>query len=113
MPSHSRLSESPQHLQRLYAQKLKEGLSPTTVHHIHGVVHRALSQGERWGRVARNVASLVDAPRIATHEMTTLDEQQVRAFSGQLEETPLEAVLVLAFTTGCGSARSSGSGGAT
>ncbi|HEV8536029.1 MAG TPA: site-specific integrase [Candidatus Limnocylindria bacterium] len=91
---------SPQQLQRLYARKLSDGLSPTTVHHVHAVVHRALAQAERWGAVARNVASLVDAPRIATHEMATLNEQEVRRLAAALEGHPLEAVFVLAFTTG-------------
>lgn len=96
----ARFSQSPQHLQRLYARKLREGLSPTTVHHIHAVVHRALAQAERWGVVARNVASLVDAPRIATHEMSVLGEAQVRALAVEVKGSPHEGLIVLGYSTG-------------
>ena len=53
------------HLQRLYAQKLADSLSPTTVRFVHTVLHRALEQAKRWRLVDRNVAEEVDAPRPA------------------------------------------------
>ena len=49
---------SPQHLQQLYARKLAEGLSPTTVRHVHVALHRALKEAMRMGLVQRNVADL-------------------------------------------------------
>jgi integrase len=52
---------SRQHLERLYAQRVATGLSPTTVHHIHAVIHKALEQAVRWNLVPRNVDGLVDA----------------------------------------------------
>lgn len=69
-----------QQVQRLYSIKLAEGLSVTTAHHLHAVLHRALSQAERLGLVGRNVADLVDAPRMAKHEMHVLDRPQVHRF---------------------------------
>ena len=58
---HTRLTQlAPQHLQDLYARKLAEGLSPTSVHHLHTVLHRALHQAVRWGLVSRNVTEAVD-----------------------------------------------------
>ena len=91
---------APEQLQRLYAAKLAEGSASTTVHHIHAVVHRALSQAERWGRVSRNVASLVDAPRLTRHEMATLSEEELRRFGEAVVGDPFEALFVLACTTG-------------
>jgi hypothetical protein len=38
---------SPKHIQHLYATKLSEGLSQTTVHHIHAALHYALDQAFR------------------------------------------------------------------
>ncbi len=61
---HVRLRKlTPQHLQRLYAQKLADGLASTTVNHVHFVISSALTQAMRWELVPRNVASLVDPPR--------------------------------------------------
>jgi integrase len=57
-------------LNRLYAYLLAEGrrdrpggLSPRTVHYIHTIIHRALKDAVRWGRLARNVADAADPPR--------------------------------------------------
>jgi integrase-like protein len=58
-----------QQVQVLYGYKLGTGLSRTTVHHLHAVLHRALAQAERLGLVARNVCDLVEAPRTAEREM--------------------------------------------
>lgn len=90
----------PQHLQTLYAQKLGEALSPTTVAHLHAVLHKALSQAEKWGLVARNVAALVDPPRITRTEMKTFSPEQARQFLSALREDRLEALYALAITTG-------------
>jgi len=59
----------PEMLHRLYAAKLKEGLSPRTVHHLHTVLHTALTQAVRWGNVSRNVADAVDPPAVPRHEL--------------------------------------------
>ena len=39
------------------------GLSPKTIHNVHGVLHRALEQALRWRQLDVNVAHLVDALR--------------------------------------------------
>ncbi len=91
---------TPQHLQRLYADRLHAGLSPTTVHHLHATVHRALKQAVRWNLVVRNVADLVDPPRDAHFEITTLSPEQARTLLTTAEGNRLEAMYVLALTTG-------------
>lgn len=60
---------TPQQVQRLYARKLEEGLSPTTVHHIHEVLHVALQGAMRMGLVMRNVSDLIDPPRMRRREL--------------------------------------------
>ena len=74
---------NPLHLQRLYSQKLEQGLSPTTVRHIHATLHRALDQAVRWGILYRNVAELVDAPRRAQREMAALSPEQAEGSAGR------------------------------
>jgi integrase len=54
---------SARHLQRLYARKLEDGLSSSTLNGIHVVVHRALKQALRWELVGKNVAEGVDVPQ--------------------------------------------------
>src|SRR5262249_8766232 len=44
-----------QQVQRLYAARLEAGLSPTTVHHLHSVLHKALEDAMRLGLVPRNI----------------------------------------------------------
>lgn len=90
----------PRHLQRLYSDKLEEGLSPTSVHHLHAILHRALGRAARWGVVPRNVADLVDAPPMAHHEMRTLGPEEARRFLDTAAGDRLEALYVLALTTG-------------
>ncbi len=89
-----------QHLQLLYAKKLEEGLSSTTVHHIHMMLHKALDRAMRLTLVQRNVSDLVDPPRLRRHEMKTLTEAQARRLLAAAVGDRLEALYVLALATG-------------
>ncbi len=91
---------TPQRLQALYADRLASGRSQTTVRHIHAVLHTALEQAVRWGLVARNVADLVDAPRMRRQEMLVLNGEQARTFLSVAHGDRLEALYVAALTTG-------------
>jgi integrase len=91
---------TPQHLQRLYSDRLKAGLSATSVHHIHAMLHSALKQATRWNLLPRNVADLVDPPRITRHEMSTLSPEQALLFLEAANGDRLEALYVVALTTG-------------
>jgi integrase len=52
----------PDAVQKLYGDKLAEGLSPGTIAKIHVVLHRALHMAEKWGYIVRNPADNVDKP---------------------------------------------------
>jgi integrase len=90
----------PADLQRLYANLLDEGLSAMTVRHVHAVIHRALEQAAVWGRVPRNVASLVKPPTAERTRMATLTADEARRLLQAASGDPLEALYVLALTTG-------------
>ena len=90
----------PHHLQKLYADLVESGRSSTTAHHLHAVLHRALRQAERWGHVPRNVAALVDPPRMARREMQTLSAPQVRDLLDAASGDRLKTLYVVAVTTG-------------
>jgi integrase len=91
---------SAQQVQRMYGAKLEQGLSSTTVHHLHAVLHRALAQAVRVGLVARNVADLVDVSRMAEHDLQVLDRSQVQQLLAAVAGHRLEALYVLALSTG-------------
>ncbi len=91
---------SPQQLQRLYKTKLDEGSAPQTVKHIHRVLHRALNGALRWGLVGRNVCDAVDPPRVPKKEMAVLNVEQALQFLAAAKDDPLEALYVLALTSG-------------
>src|SRR5262249_49884938 len=89
-----------QHIQLFYAHKLNEGLSPTTVHHIHGMFHRALKDAFRMGLIQRNVTEMLRAPRRTNKEILPLTEQQAAHFLEVVNGDRLEALYALAVTRG-------------
>ncbi len=91
---------APQQLQQLYARKLTEGLSPTTVHAVHVALHRILKDALRMGAVARNVCDLVTSPRKAAHQVTALTPEQARTFLDAAHDDWLYALYVLAMSSG-------------
>lgn len=89
----------PQDLQALYT-RLGAGHSAQTVRNIHRCIHTALETALRWGLVSRNVADLVDAPRVSRREQRYLSPGQARALLAAATTDPLECYYVLALTTG-------------
>jgi integrase len=87
-------------VQALYACKHEEGLASSTVRQIHAVIHRALKNAVRLGLVARNVAEMVEAPRLLPQEMAVLTQEEVRILLSAASGDRLEALYVLALATG-------------
>ncbi len=91
---------TPQHVQSLYARKLKEGLSPKTIQSIHGVLHGALDNAVKWNLIAKNVCDVVSSPRVPTTEKQVLTMQEAHTLLEQVRRHRLETILALALTTG-------------
>jgi len=91
---------SPRDVQQVYGQMLARGAAPGTVRQLHAVLHRALKQATLWNLAARNVADAVTAPKPRRLEMETLSPEQARQFLEQVQGERLEALFVLALTTG-------------
>jgi integrase len=87
-------------VQSLYRSKLDSGLSPRTVQIIHTTLYKALKQAVRWLLVPRNVADSVDPPKAPKKEIKPLDEGQVKSLLEAVEGDKLEALYILAITTG-------------
>jgi integrase len=91
---------APAHVQQLYARKLESGLSPRSVQYIHAILHRAMGQALKWGLVPRNVCDAVDRPKAAKKQMRVLALQQVDILLQAAQGDRLEALYILAVTTG-------------
>ena len=68
----------PDHIQALYNQKTKDGMSNRTLLLVHAVLHRAFNQALKWGIVIRNPVQAVNRPKFKRKEMKTLTDSQVR-----------------------------------
>lgn len=88
----------PQHLNALYADLLAGGrrdgkpggLKARTVRYLHTILHRALKDAAKWGKVARNVAELADPPSAKAArapEMKVWSPAELRAFLNHLEQS--------------------------
>ena len=66
------------HVQGFYRDRLDSGLSASTVHKIHTVLHKALTRAVAWQMVPRNVSDAVEPPRPAPREMCPLSPVEER-----------------------------------
>lgn len=81
-------------------KRVSEGLSPQTLANIRTVLRSALAQALKWGLVARNVAALVDPPRIPRPKARVLDADQARRLLEAARDGRFEAAYALALTLG-------------
>jgi integrase len=54
----------PEHVRAMYADMRKKGLAPATLRQTHAILRRALMVAQREGKVTRNVATLLDPPKV-------------------------------------------------
>lgn len=89
-----------QQIQLFYAALLEKGLATATVKKIHAILTTAFKDAYKLSMVQRNVLDLVQAPRVQNREMVTFTEEQVGIFLDGVHEERLEALYVLALSTG-------------
>jgi integrase len=77
-------------------------LAPATVRRMHGILHRALEQGVRWGWLRSNPASLAQPPKVPPSEIVPPDPAHIaRLFEVARERDPdLATFVLLAAATG-------------
>ena len=90
----------PDHISRLWTTLLADGMSATTVHHIHSTLRAAMQDAMRWGLVMKNVASLTAPPPIARSEMNTWTRAEVEVFLSAVKEDRLVCLYLVLATTG-------------
>ena len=90
----------PEQVQALLNAKAKEGQSPRSIQQIRAVLRAALTRAMKWGLVARNVAALVDGPRVPHKAGGYLDASQARQFLEAAQGDRLEALYSVALSLG-------------
>ncbi len=91
---------TPPEVRSFLNQKAASGLAPRTIQYLRAVVRRALGQALKDGLVHRNVAALVDSPRVERHEIEPLSPDQARAFLAAAKGNRLEALYTVAVALG-------------
>lgn len=67
---------------------------------MHRLLHKAFNDALKWNLITRNVCDLVDTPRVPKHEMKVFSSEQAQQFLEVAKGDPLEALYVVALTTG-------------
>jgi integrase len=91
---------APQHLRAFYNKMLAQGLSPTTVHAIHSMLHKALEDALQMALVNRNVTEMLKPPRRGNREMMTLSVLEMQQFLEVVRDDRFYALYILALSTG-------------
>src|SRR5215207_248530 len=91
---------TPQHVQQLLNAKRGAGLSPRSVQYLRDVLRNALGQALKWGLVTRNVATLVEPPRVPHREMRFLSPDEARVLLTTARGERLEALYTVALALG-------------
>lgn len=92
-----------QHLDRAYKEWLDEGLHPTTVHHLHGVLSAALNQAVKWGIVPVAVTGRASPPPLRTKPKVVPSPEVIQRLIAAAEsrgQPVLAAAIAVAATTG-------------
>ena len=76
------------------------GLSARAIRNYHARIHVMLGKATRLGLVGRNVADLVDLPRLEHRVVAMLTPEQARGFLESVRGHRLESLFVLAISAG-------------
>lgn len=76
------------------------GVSPRTAQYARAILRSALGQALRWGIVARNVATMIDPPRIVKHQITPLQPDQAVRLIEAARAHRLGALVTVALSLG-------------
>jgi len=87
-------------LQTVYRDRLDAGMSPRMVRYVHITISKALKDAVRWRLIPYSVADAVRPPRQTKPEITPLTAEQVKMLLAAARGDRLEALYVLAVTTG-------------
>jgi integrase len=84
-----------EHVQQAMRYAESMGRAPRTVAYVRAVLRRGLHVAMKWEMTDRNVAALVDAPRVERREHTMPTELEWRSFLGSVDGHDYEALLLI------------------
>jgi integrase len=87
-------------IQSFYRERLDAGVSARRVQYAHVTIHKSLKDAVRWRLVPFNVADAVTPPRPNKPEIMPLSADQVKVLLAAARGDRLEALYILAVTTG-------------
>ena len=90
----------PLHLQGLYGDLLRRGLSTGTVLNLHLVLTQALAQAARWGLIPANPAAGAQPPRPRRPEIAVVDPSLAQRVLDAVQGTRFEIPAAMAIATG-------------
>ena len=91
---------TPAQVQAMLNARAAAGARPQTVRNVHAVLRRALTQALRWGAVSRNVAILVDLPRVDRQEVAGLSPTAAKAVMAAVAGHRIGPLVILTLSTG-------------
>ena len=91
---------APTDVQRLINTQIEAGRSARSIKYANGILRNALTKAEKWGYVSRNVARLVEVPRVTRTEIHPLTPGQTSALLSSVAGTQDEAVYLAAVGLG-------------
>jgi integrase len=90
----------PTDVEQMMGNMKDQGLSPWTIRQARAVLRRALTIAERDELVSRNVAKLVDGPRIGDRKRQTLTPEQFRSLVEAVDTNTVGVLTVFLASTG-------------
>jgi len=97
----------PDQIQRFYADLLQNGrkdaaggLSKTSVHYVHRILHSAFRTAVKWGVLSRNLADAVEAPKRERKDIRVMSDEEAKHFLETAQGNRLYAFFLLALETG-------------
>ena len=88
------------HVNALYRDMLASGASPRLIQYTHAVYRKALHDAEGWDLVRKNVAAFARPPKQESPERPVMSREEAGAFLREIRDDRLEALYLLAVTTG-------------
>lgn len=90
----------PEHIEALYASKLRDGYKASSIQNIKCILNNALGHAVRRGFIARNVCDVVSSPRAKKHEAIILTKEQAYTLMEVAKGHRFEVLILVAVTTG-------------
>ena len=91
---------TPLQVQQMVSTEIRQGLKPKTIRYIRGTLRSALNHAVKWDLVARNVAALVETPRVEQFEINPLTPDEARSFLASVKGDRHEALYSVALAMG-------------